>query len=249
MAKSTGFDRYLDEQMRDPEFRSAYEAARARIDAVDRLVRSLDDAWEKQGLSKAELARRIGADPAAIRRLRTAPEPNPTMATFVSAADALGLEVRVAKKARSRSRGASVWSGVRLPDGPRRTRAIVLAESSYPRVVLVGEQRSVRLGHACDQYGTWSAESKTVAIEDAEQPVLASLGTRSPYFVEPFHLPVHGSPLASSSECGRGRFGQGFHDGDQVGTNAGWTSVEELSGRNRALLNPEESDRPRLVGG
>ncbi len=94
----TGFDRYFDEQMRDPEVRNAYEAARARIDMVDGLVRSLDRARQDQGLSKAELARRIGAEPAAVRRLLTSPKPNPTMATFVSAAEALGLEIKVAEK-------------------------------------------------------------------------------------------------------------------------------------------------------
>ncbi len=106
--KKTGFDRYVDTQMRDPEFRAAYEAARARIELVDQLVRSLDDAREEKGISKAELARRIGAEPAAIRRLLTAPERNPTMATFVGAADALGLEVRVTKKPRIRSRAAPI---------------------------------------------------------------------------------------------------------------------------------------------
>lgn len=98
--KATGFDRYFDRQMQDPEVRSAYEAARARIDMIDSLVRALDRAREEQGLSKADLARRIGAEPAAVRRLLTAPKPNPTMATFVSAADALSLEVKVTKKAR-----------------------------------------------------------------------------------------------------------------------------------------------------
>lgn len=100
--KATGFDRYFDRQMQDREVRAAYEAARARIDMIDSLVRALDQAREEQGLSKADLARRIGAEPAAVRRLLTAPKPNPTMATFVSAADALGLEIRVTRKTRAR---------------------------------------------------------------------------------------------------------------------------------------------------
>jgi ribosome-binding protein aMBF1 (putative translation factor) len=100
MPKEAGFDRYFDEQMRDPQVRAAYEAARARIDMIDSVVRALDHAREEQRLSKADLARRIGADPAAVRRLFTASRPNPTMATVVGAADALGLEIRVAKKAR-----------------------------------------------------------------------------------------------------------------------------------------------------
>ena len=62
---------------------------------IDGLVRALDEARQEQGLTKAELARRIGAEPAAVRRLLTTPEPNPTMATFVSAAQALGLQIKV----------------------------------------------------------------------------------------------------------------------------------------------------------
>ncbi len=99
--RKTGFDRYFDEQMRDPQVRAAYEAARARIDAVDRLVRALDDARVALGLSKAELARRIGTDPAAVRRLLTAQGPNPTMETFVGLAQALGLDVQLAPAGRS----------------------------------------------------------------------------------------------------------------------------------------------------
>ena len=96
--RKTGFDRYVDEQMRDPEMRRAYEVARARIYMVDGLVRALDDARESLGITKAELARRLGAEPAAVRRLLTSPQPNPTMTTFVAAADALGLEVRVVRR-------------------------------------------------------------------------------------------------------------------------------------------------------
>lgn len=107
--KKTGFDKYFDHQMRDPRMRAAYEASRARIAMIDGLVRALDEARQEQGLTKAELARRIGAEPAAIRRLLTTPEPNPTMATFVSAAQALGLEINVTPMRRaSRSDGRRV---------------------------------------------------------------------------------------------------------------------------------------------
>lgn len=104
MAKKTGFDRYFEEQMRDPEAHRAYEVSRARIDMVDGLVRGLDDAREAQGLTKSELARRLGAEPAAVRRLLTSPQPNPTMTTFVAAADALGLEVRLTRRRVTRSK-------------------------------------------------------------------------------------------------------------------------------------------------
>jgi ribosome-binding protein aMBF1 (putative translation factor) len=111
----TGFDRYFDEQMRDPEVRRAYETSRARVDMVDGLVRALDEAREAQGITKAELARRLGSEPAAVRRLLTSSQPNPTMTTFVAAADALGLEVRVTRKQAAPSKGRARVARIRVP--------------------------------------------------------------------------------------------------------------------------------------
>jgi len=104
MAKpaQTAFDRDLARDMEDPEFRTAYEAARARIDAIDTIINQLDDARERQGLSKAELARRAGTNDAVIRRLFSADGRNPTMRTVVEIAEALGLELRVTRPTRSR---------------------------------------------------------------------------------------------------------------------------------------------------
>lgn len=85
--------------MADPEFREAYIAARAGIDAIDRVINEMDSARERQGLSKAELARRIGVSDAVVRRLFSAEERNPTMKTIVAVATALGLEVRIAPRA------------------------------------------------------------------------------------------------------------------------------------------------------
>jgi DNA-binding phage protein len=98
----TAFDRDFVRDMEDPEFRAAYEAARARIDAIDTIINQLDDARERQGLSKAELARRAGTNDAVIRRLFSAGERNPTMRTVVEIAEALGLELQVARPTRTR---------------------------------------------------------------------------------------------------------------------------------------------------
>jgi DNA-binding phage protein len=92
-ARKTGFDRYLDSRMEDPAFADAYSEARARIDAIDQVVRRLDTAREEHGMSKAELARRIGVRPESIRRLFSAPSPNPTLDTVVAVARALDLHV------------------------------------------------------------------------------------------------------------------------------------------------------------
>lgn len=106
--EKTAFDLDFEANMQDPEFRVAYERTRARIDAIDNLVRTLDAERAAQDMPKAELARRMGVPAEAIRRLFSAERPNPTMKTVVAAADALGLEVQAVRaKGRRRHRVAA----------------------------------------------------------------------------------------------------------------------------------------------
>ena len=85
-------DRRLARRMEDPEFRAEYERASREIRAIDTIVNALDGLREDHGLSKAELARAIGKNPAAVRRLLTAPA-NPELRTVVAMADALDADV------------------------------------------------------------------------------------------------------------------------------------------------------------
>lgn len=92
----------------DPEYRAEYERFRRHVEQIDRVVNALDELRERAGLSKAELARRIGKDPASVRRLFSA-EVNPELKTLAAIADALDAEVtilprRAAKQAASRRR-------------------------------------------------------------------------------------------------------------------------------------------------
>jgi DNA-binding phage protein len=106
-SRKTGFDAFVDEQMRDDGFARDYADARRTIDAVDRIVRALDAARIDLGMTKAELARRISAKPEIVRRLLTSSTPNPTLATIVRVAEALGYKVQlVAARPRSRRRAA-----------------------------------------------------------------------------------------------------------------------------------------------
>lgn len=97
----TAFDRYFDEQMKDRAFAAEYRTARAEIDAIDKLIRALDAARLIGGLSKADLARKIGAQPEMIRRLLTAPKGNPTMETVLKVASALGFHLELVPNRRS----------------------------------------------------------------------------------------------------------------------------------------------------
>ena len=96
--KSTSFDRYVDHRMRDASFASAYLEARRVVDSTDALVRALDEARLLAGVSKADLARRIESRPEIVRRLFTAPGSNPTLATVLKLAEALGFELQLVPK-------------------------------------------------------------------------------------------------------------------------------------------------------
>lgn len=99
---TTSFDRRFDAWMQDPEFAESYRLHRARIDAIDNLMRTIDEERERQHLTKAELAARIDAQPAAIRRLFSQPRPNPQIGRLVDMAHELGLEVVVRRRPRHR---------------------------------------------------------------------------------------------------------------------------------------------------
>ena len=101
MAK-TSFDRRFDKWMQDAEFAESYQLHRARIDAIDALMRAIDEARERQHLTKTELAGRIDAQPAAIRRLFSQPRPNPQIGRLVDMAHELGLELVIRPRPRRR---------------------------------------------------------------------------------------------------------------------------------------------------
>jgi DNA-binding phage protein len=90
----TGAERYLRDRLADPEYRTAYEAARERIGQIDMVIRAFDARRSQLNLTKAELARRAGVKPEAIRRLFSSEKPNPTLTTLVALASALDLELR-----------------------------------------------------------------------------------------------------------------------------------------------------------
>lgn len=103
MALDTSFhERYLSERMQDPEFRREYEDAQRQIAQVDEIVRALDRLRIEAGMPKAELARRIGKHPAAIRRLFSS-ESNPELSTIAALASALDAEIKIVPNRPSRT--------------------------------------------------------------------------------------------------------------------------------------------------
>lgn len=92
-------DRRLARRLEDPEFRTEYERELRQIQAIDELVHRLDVLRADRGLSKADLARAIDKNPAAVRRLLTA-SGNPELKTVVAMAEALDADVVIVPRDR-----------------------------------------------------------------------------------------------------------------------------------------------------
>ena len=102
--------------MKNPAFAAGYAEERAKIDAVDRVIRMLDEARVELGMSKAELARQISAKPEIVRRLFTVKDPNPTIGTVAKLAAVLGLRLELVPRtdaARTRRSGPRRAAGRR----------------------------------------------------------------------------------------------------------------------------------------
>ena len=96
MARPTGAERYFEARAaKSPEYRHALDAARARIAAVDGVVRALDERRRDLGLSKAELARQAGMRPEVVRRILGAGPTNPTLSTVISLSSAMSMDVTI----------------------------------------------------------------------------------------------------------------------------------------------------------
>ena len=97
-------DRRLARRLEEPEFRDEFERATREIRAIDAIVNELDSLRTDHGMTKADLARDIGKNPATVRRLFTAPA-NPELRTLVAMADALDADVAIVPRSQRRRRG------------------------------------------------------------------------------------------------------------------------------------------------
>lgn len=109
------YDRRRRDWLADKDTRAEYARTRREIEQIDTLIRSLDKLREDAGMSKAELARRIGRNPAGIRRLFTAELVRPELPLIVSIADALDARIEI----KPQSRRSTRKPGARKPTGRR----------------------------------------------------------------------------------------------------------------------------------
>ena len=80
------------QKLADPATRDRYERTRRSVAAIRHLLRLVEAERERAGLTKAELAQRMGTSPAVVRRLLTSDSANPTLRTILDLFDALDLE-------------------------------------------------------------------------------------------------------------------------------------------------------------
>jgi DNA-binding XRE family transcriptional regulator len=94
------YDKRRQSWLADEETRTEYERARHEIEQIDAVICSLDELRVDAGMSKAELARRVGRNPASIRRLLTAEQARPELPLIISIANALDASVEIKPRSR-----------------------------------------------------------------------------------------------------------------------------------------------------
>jgi len=97
-------DRLHAEWMQEAEYRDAYERAARQTAQVDSVINTLDALRADLGMSKAELARRVGRNASSVRRLFTASGAHPELSLIVELADALDAELHVVPRKRKPAR-------------------------------------------------------------------------------------------------------------------------------------------------
>lgn len=94
----------LQANLEDSEFEGEFDRELAKIQMVDHIINQLDSIREEQGMTKAQLARKLSAEPANLRRLFSAESPNPTAGTVADIALALGYRLTLLPISNSKSR-------------------------------------------------------------------------------------------------------------------------------------------------
>jgi transcriptional regulator with XRE-family HTH domain len=90
--KKTNFDRYLEEQLKDPDFARRFEQAGEAWD----IALQIASLREKAGLSQKDLARKLKTSQQNISRLESPSYEGHSLSMLRRVADVLGATVRVA---------------------------------------------------------------------------------------------------------------------------------------------------------
>jgi transcriptional regulator with XRE-family HTH domain len=91
MKRSTNFDRYLEEQLKDEDFAERFREAGEAWDVAIQLASLRKNA----GLSQKELARRVGTSQQQVSRLESPSYEGHSLSMLRRVADALGASIHV----------------------------------------------------------------------------------------------------------------------------------------------------------
>jgi DNA-binding phage protein len=105
---STAYEQYRAKQLADPGFRALYEQNRSEIELIDTILSHIEKRRTELGLSKADLARLMGARPESVRRLLSAQSSNPTLFTVMKLASVLGMQIDIKTTVSAKQLGPKV---------------------------------------------------------------------------------------------------------------------------------------------
>ncbi|WP_276880638.1 helix-turn-helix domain-containing protein [Anaerococcus tetradius] len=84
------FDKYLEEQLKDEEFKKEYKKISPELD----IIKAMLDARKLQNLTQEELAKKTGIDQADISKLENGTR-NPTINLLKRLAEGLGMDLKI----------------------------------------------------------------------------------------------------------------------------------------------------------
>ena len=86
----TNYDKYFEEQMKNPDFRKEWEALQPEFAIVQAMI----DAREKTGMTQKELSEKTGITQADISRLENG-NANPSLKTLQRLAEGMGMTLKL----------------------------------------------------------------------------------------------------------------------------------------------------------
>lgn len=86
----TNYDKFIEEQMKDPAFRKEWEALQPEM----AIVKAMIDARERTGMTQKELSDKTGITQADISRLENG-NANPSLKTLQRLAEGMGMTLKL----------------------------------------------------------------------------------------------------------------------------------------------------------
>jgi ribosome-binding protein aMBF1 (putative translation factor) len=78
-----------------PERRARYARTKRQVLVTRQILQKIDAERERRGMTKADLAHKVGMTPSVLRRLFSSASSNPGLATVVAMLDVLDLDMQV----------------------------------------------------------------------------------------------------------------------------------------------------------